>query len=90
MCLNFVTSEPYKKFLTMKVFQTTVLPSKTRQGRREGEFLRFQETPFGSSREPTIQNYACIAIINKNTLGIKKVRGQSEAALQIGMCDQKL
>ena len=28
--------------------------------------------------------------INKNTLGVKKVRGQSEAALQIGMCDQKL
>ena len=23
-------------------------------------------------------------------LGCKKVRGQSEAALQIGMCDQKL
>ena len=29
-------------------------------------------------------------MLNKNTLGIKKVRGQSEAALQIGMCDQKL
>ena len=25
-------------------------------------------------------------ILNKNTLGVKKVRGQSEAALQIGMC----
>ena len=31
-----------------------------------------------------------IYILNKNTLGVKKVRGQSEAALQIGMCDQKL
>ena len=29
-------------------------------------------------------------MLNKNTPGIKKVRGQSEAALQIGMCDQKL
>ena len=28
--------------------------------------------------------------INKNTLGVKKVQGQSEAALQIGMCNQKL
>ena len=28
-------------------------------------------------------------MLNKNTLGIKKVRGQSEAALQIGMYDQK-
>ena len=28
--------------------------------------------------------------LNKNTLGVKKVRGQSEAALQIGMYDQKL
>ena len=27
--------------------------------------------------------------LNKNTLGVKKVRGQSEAALQIGMYDQK-
>ena len=27
-------------------------------------------------------------MLNKNTLGIKKVQGQSEAALQIGMCDQ--
>ena len=27
-------------------------------------------------------------MLNKNTLGVKKVRGQSEAALQIGMCDQ--
>ena len=26
----------------------------------------------------------------KNTLGVNKVRGQSEAALQMGMCDQKL
>ena len=31
-----------------------------------------------------------IYILNKNTLGVKKVRGQSEAALQIGMYDQKL
>ena len=29
-------------------------------------------------------------MLNKNTLGVKKVRGQSKAALQIGMCDQKL
>ena len=29
-------------------------------------------------------------MLNKNTLGVKKVRGQSEAALQIGMRDQKL
>ena len=28
--------------------------------------------------------------LNKNILHVKKVRGQSEAALQIGMCDQKL
>ena len=27
--------------------------------------------------------------LNKSTLGVKKVRGQSEAALQIGMYDQK-
>ena len=31
-----------------------------------------------------------IIMLNKNTLGVKKVRGQSEAALQIGMYDQKL
>ena len=30
-------------------------------------------------------------MLNKNTLAVKKVRGQSEAAsLQIGKCDQKL
>ena len=29
-------------------------------------------------------------MLNKNTLGVKKVRGQLEAALQIGMYDQKL
>ena len=29
-------------------------------------------------------------MLNKNTPGVKKVRGQSEAALQIGMCDRKL
>ena len=29
-------------------------------------------------------------MLNKNILGVKKVRGQSVAALQIGMCDQKL
>ena len=29
-------------------------------------------------------------MLNKNTLGVKKVQGQSEAALQIGMCNQKL
>ena len=29
-------------------------------------------------------------MLNKNTLGVKKVRGQSEAALQIGMYDQKI
>ena len=28
-------------------------------------------------------------MLNKNTLGVKKVRGQSEAALQIGMYNQK-
>ena len=28
-------------------------------------------------------------MLNKNTLGVKKVRGQSEAALQIGTYDQK-
>ena len=32
----------------------------------------------------------CDNKLNKNTLGVKKVRGQSEAVLQIGMCDQKL
>ena len=26
-------------------------------------------------------------MLNKNTLNVKKVQGQSEAALQIGMCD---
>ena len=31
-----------------------------------------------------------ISMLNKNTLGVKKVRGQSEAALEIGMYDQKL
>ena len=30
-----------------------------------------------------------VCMLNKNTLGVKKVRGQSEAALQIGMYDQK-
>ena len=29
-------------------------------------------------------------MLNKNTPSVKKVRGQSEAALQIGMYDQKL
>ena len=30
-------------------------------------------------------------MLNKNTLGVTKVQGQSEAAaLQIGMCDQNL
>ena len=28
-------------------------------------------------------------MLNKNTPGINKVQGQSEAALQIGMCDPK-
>ena len=27
-------------------------------------------------------------MLNKIILGVKKVRGQSEAALQMGMCDQ--
>ena len=27
-----------------------------------------------------------VIMLNKNTPGVKKVRGQSEAALQIGMC----
>ena len=31
-----------------------------------------------------------IIMLNKNTLGVKKVQGQSEAALQIAMCNQKL
>ena len=35
-----------------------------------------------------LQRYS--VMLNKNTLGVKKVRGQSEAALQIGMYDQKL
>ena len=34
--------------------------------------------------------YQVNIMLNKNTLGVKKVRGQSEAALQIGMYDQKL
>ena len=29
-------------------------------------------------------------MLNKNTLGVKKVRGQSEAALQIGMYQGRL
>ena len=33
--------------------------------------------------------YIVDIMLNKNTLGVKKVRSQSEAALQIGMCDQK-
>ena len=37
-----------------------------------------------------LQKHTCYYMLNKNTLGVKKVRGQSEAALQIGMCDQKL
>ena len=36
-----------------------------------------------------VSNYSNI-LKNKNTLSVKKVRGQSEAALQIGMCDQIL
>ena len=39
--------------------------------------------------KPTEQCNYCIIKLNKNTLGVKKVRGQSEAALQIGMYDQK-
>ena len=38
----------------------------------------------GKSRVHMLQ-----VMLNKNTLGVKKVRGQSEAALQIGMYDQK-
>ena len=38
-----------------------------------------------------LATYVCnYSKINKNTPGVKKVRGQSETALQIGMCDQKL
>ena len=37
-----------------------------------------------------VGSYGVISMLNKNTLGIKKVRGQSEAALEIGMYDQKL
>ena len=33
--------------------------------------------------------FLVILMLNKNTLGVKKVRGQSEAAFQIGMYDQK-
>ena len=33
---------------------------------------------------------SCICELNEDTLGVKKVRGQSETALQIGMYDQKL
>ena len=29
-------------------------------------------------------------MLNKNTLGVKEVRGQSEAALQIGLCDSQV
>ena len=36
------------------------------------------------------EQHGQVELINKNTLGVKKVRGQSEAALQIGMYDQKL
>ena len=32
---------------------------------------------------------AVIPMLNKNTLGVKKVRGQSEVALQIGICVTK-
>ena len=46
---------------------------------------------------PGIVNQCCGPVfysvklkLNKNTLGVKKVRGQSEAALQIGMYNQKL
>ena len=31
-----------------------------------------------------IRGYPVTLMLNKNTLGVKKVRGQSEAALQIG------
>ena len=34
--------------------------------------------------------YVRIMYAKQKHLGCKKVRGQSEAALQIGMCDQKL
>ena len=38
-----------------------------------------------------IREYLIVnSTLNENTLGVKKVRGQSEATLQTGMCDQKL
>ena len=37
-----------------------------------------------------ICTFTCLSKLNKNTLGVKEVQGQSEAALQIGMYDQKL
>ena len=44
----------------------------------------------GFAREVTAATNLVNSMLNKNTLGVKKVRGQSEAALQIGICDQKL
>ena len=46
--------------------------------------------PGPSGPQVTLKVYLYICMPNKNTLGVKKVRGQSEAALQIGMYDQKL
>ena len=42
---------------------------------------------FGIIRQKVLF-HVYIFMLNKNTLGVKKVRGQSEAALQIVMCDQ--
>ena len=44
----------------------------------------------GSYIHSTILLATSRVTLNKNTLGVKKVQGQSEAALQIGMYDQKL
>ena len=43
----------------------------------------------GARLSSQFSDLICISLmLNKNTLGVKKVRGQSKAALQIGMCDQ--
>ena len=56
--------------------------------------MKLEAAVFGVMRAVTINCKltlpGLITMLNKNTLGVKKVRGQSEAALQIGMCDQKL
>ena len=41
-------------------------------------------TYFITMTQEQLSELPCIYILNKNTLGVKKVRGQSEAALQTG------